>query len=384
MKTIIKYSACCLAFMGLTMLNSCENADYEVLTNQAFIAQTNTNGNSSKKITIGKDAVSTEVSVRLSDVALENSTYSLVPDEKALEVFNKTNQTPYEPLPEGSYSLSSSEISVEAGSSSSGAISLTINPFTDEMKESGKKYAIALRLEKKSGNTDILPSGSVMVYFCDRVVIQPVPVLDYEHRIQKPEFKESFTLNSWTIEFNVNMSLLGTAVGSYNNQALFENVGTEEIYIRFGDAMIPGNQLQIKLLGTQMNSKMLFDANKWYHLAFVVKNSKLYFYVNGVLDSSMDVPGRPVVMKGFNMFNTEYFKSQVQISELKIWNKGRSQAEIENNMYVCDPASEGLVGYWKFNEGQGSVYKDSSIHGNDLSTTSTPEWKQDVRIDGKK
>ena len=42
-----------VAMASLTMLASCENAEYSPLSNQAYIAQTNTNGNSSQNITIG-------------------------------------------------------------------------------------------------------------------------------------------------------------------------------------------------------------------------------------------------------------------------------------------------------------------------------------------
>ena len=383
MKTFIKYSVGCLALAGMAMFSSCEDATNEVLTHQAFIAQTNTNGNSAKKLTIGNEAVSAEISVRLSDLAVEKSTYRIVPDAQALEIYNDVNSTPYVPLPEGSYTLSATDVSIEAGTNVSEIVKLTINPFSREMKNSGKKYAIALKLEKKSGNVGVLESGSTMVYFCDRVVYQAVPTFNYQLAIKKPEFKEPFELNNWTIEFNVNMSRLGSAVGSLNNQALFSNNGSEEIYIRFGDAMIPGTTLQIKYEGTQMNSKQQFDQGHWYHLAFVSNGTKLSLYVNGVLDNAMDTPGRPVKMKGFDMFNTDYFKSQVQISEMKIWQVARSQAELENNMYVCDPATEGLVGYWKFDEGEGSIYKDSSKHGNNLTTPYAPVWTPNVRIDGK-
>ena len=224
------------------------------------------------------------------------------------------------------------------------------------------------------------------MYICDKVVIQPVPTFNYQLAIKNDEFKNKneFALNSWTIEMNVNMSLLGEGIGVYNNQAIFANVGQNEIYIRFGDAPIDGRMLQIKLMGTQMNSKQLFKANKWYHLAFVYSAGTLNFYVNGVLDNTKEgITDKTVIMKGFTMFNTTYFKAQVNVSELKIWEKPRSQAEIVNNMYVCDPASEGLIGYWKFNEGKGNVYKDSSKYGNDLTTEYTPVWIQDVRIDGK-
>ena len=62
-----------LAAASLMLLTACNNAEYSPLSNQAYIAQTNTNGNSNEKVTIGNTAVTTSVNVRLSDPAMGTS-----------------------------------------------------------------------------------------------------------------------------------------------------------------------------------------------------------------------------------------------------------------------------------------------------------------------
>ena len=52
------------------------------------------------------------------------------------------------------------------------------------------------------------------------------------------------------------------------------------------------------------------------------------------------------------------------ISECRIWNLVRSPEEISLNQYEVDPASAGLIGYWKFDEGQGSTITDYTSYGN--------------------
>ena len=42
-------------------------------------------------------------------------------------------------------------------------------------------------------------------------------------------------------------------------------------------------------------------------------------------------------------------------------------------MYTVDPTTEGLIAYWKFNEGTGGNIHDYTEHGNDLSG-GTVEW----------
>lgn len=370
---------------SLTLLASCENAEYSPLSNQAYIAQTNTNGNSSQNITIGTSAVTSSVNVRLSDLATQDYTFEVVSDTTALAEYNQRNETSYKPLPASLYSLSSNEVKIEKGKSVSSDVTLTINPLTQALKDSGQKYAVALRLKSKDGKYDVLNSGSSMVYILDQVVYQAVPIINATHNIHFA-MRQTYDLSQWTVEMNVNMSKLGKGLGELNNQTLFGAWGNDggEIYTRFGDAPIEGNRLQIKTQGTQMNSKQLFNANQWYHLAFVCTGTKLYLYVNGALDNSMDLPGKSTNLSNrFNFGNTDYLKADVKVSELRFWTVARTQAQIANNMYACDAKSTGLEAYWKCNEGQGDTFNDATGHGNTGKCVAVPTWEQNVRIDGK-
>ena len=374
-----------VAMASLTMLASCENAEYSPLSNQAYIAQTNTNGNSSQNITIGTSAVTSSVNVRLSDLATQDYTFEVVSDTTALAEYNQRNETSYKPLPASLYSLSSNEVKIEKGKSVSSDVTLTINPLTQALKDSGQKYAVALRLKSKDGKYDVLNSGSSMVYILDQVVYQAVPIVNAAHNIHF-SMRQTYDLSQWTVEMNVNISKLGKGLGELNNQTLFGAWGNDggEIYTRFGDAPIEGNRLQIKTQGTQMNSKQLFNANQWYHLAFVCTGTKLYLYVNGALDNSMDLPGKSTNLSNrINFGNTDYLKANVKVSELRFWTVARTQAQIANNMYACDAKSTGLEAYWKLNEGRGDTFNDATGHGNTGKCVAVPTWEQNVRIDGK-
>ena len=387
----MKHNIASLILCGMTAgtlaLSSCNNAEYSVLTNQAYIAQTQTDGNTSVKITLGKEAVTQELNVRLSDPTDEKCTFEIAADTAAVTAFNRRNETSYKALPADQFSLSTSEISIEPGQSASQALKLTVNPLSAALKKSGEKYAVALKLASKDGRKNVLASGSTIVYILDQVVIQPVPVINSTHNIHFT-MRTELALTEWTLEMCVNMSLLGKTIGAYNNQALFGGWAPKgkdgEIYTRFGDAPIEGNRLQIKTQGTQMNSKMLFEENKWYHLAFVCEGKKLSLYVNGALDSSMDLPGKVTnLAKNINFGNTDYLRANVKVSELRLWTKARTQSEIVNNMYSCTPKTPGLEAYWKMNEGKGDIINDATGHGNTGKVVSVPEWIQDVRNDGK-
>ncbi len=370
--------------LGALLLTGCNDAEYDTLSNQAYILQTNTNANSSLKLTVGAEVATTTLNVRLSDVANVESRYRLVYDTAVVNEYNRLNETPYASLPQESFSLSSEETTIEAGASVSTPITLTVPPYSEALKASGKKYAIGFRLENTSGNASVLPSGSKIVYILDQVVIQPVVVLDQSHYVSQNLVK-NYPLTEWTVEMNINKHVLYTEVGRGNNQAIF-GAGPDEIYIRFGDAPIEGNRLQIKTQGTQMNSLALFNEHTWYHLAFVCTGTKLYLYVNGQLDNSMDLPGKTTNVNGINICSpSTYWLGNAMYSEVRFWQRARSQAEIANNMYACDPTTPGLITYYKMNEGEGYSFRDASGNGNNAETNgqAVPEWIQDVRIDGK-
>lgn len=370
--------------LGALLLTGCNDAEYDTMSNQAYILQTNTNANSSLKLTVGAEVATTTLNVRLSDVANVESRYRLVYDTAVVNEYNRLNETPYASLPQESFSLSSEETTIEAGASVSTPITLTVPPYSEALKASGKKYAIGFRLENTSGNASVLPSGSKIVYILDQVVIQPVVVLDQSHYVSQNLVK-NYPLTEWTVEMNINKHVLYTEVGRGNNQAIF-GAGPDEIYIRFGDAPIEGNRLQIKTQGTQMNSLALFNEHTWYHLAFVCTGTKLYLYVNGQLDNSMDLPDKTTNVNSINICSpSTYWLGNAMYSEVRFWQRARSQAEIANNMYACDPTTPGLITYYKMNEGEGYSFRDASGNGNNAETNgqAVPEWIQDVRIDGK-
>lgn len=377
--------------LAALVLGGCEDAEYSTLSDQAFIAQTSTNGNSSEKITIGNDPVTTSVNVRLSDPTSQACSFELVVDTTVLGDYNRHNSTSYVTLPAGQYSLASNKVTVASGESLSSPVEITLNPLTTEMKNSGAKYALPLRLVSTDGKKDVLNSGSSLVVLLDQVIYTPVPILNSSNNFKFlwAGSSDNIELNAWTVEMDFNISLLGTKVGQLNNQALFGGWGSNgkdgEIYIRFGDAPIKGNVLQIKTQGTQMNSKMEFKDNTWYHIAYVCTGSSLSLYVNGQLDNSMTLPGKTVYLGKDNcqMGNQDYLKADVMVSEFRLWTVARSQGEVSNNMYVISPDSKGLFAYFKFNEGQGNSFNDATGHGNTCTAQGTTQWVQNVRIDGK-
>ncbi len=395
MKQFLLYTAAALTLLGT--LSACQDAEYSPLTGRGYISQTQTRSFASQVVTVGHTAVTTDMNIRVSDPVTEDVSFKVASNAKALEAYNARYSTNYVLLDETQYSITDSEgnpvsgVSIAKDQNMSPSLRIQINPMTEQMQESGQKYALALTATSADGKVPMIESASSMVYILDRIPIQPVPVINYSTAIDRGKFNgkaESFT--QWTWETNVNMDLLGEGIGQLNNQYIFNFDGSGEIYIRFGDAPIDGRVLQIKTQGTQMNSQMMFSKNTWYHIAFVCTGNQVLLYVNGQLDNTLDVGGETYLITpgseaDFSMCNTTYFRANAMFAEMRFWNVARSQAEIQNNMYSCDPTTPGLLCYFRFNEGKGGVFYDATWNNEEPRawTKAKPSWRDDVRIDGK-
>jgi hypothetical protein len=105
----------------------------------------------------------------------------------------------------------------------------------------------------------------------------------------------------------------------------------------------------------------------WHHLTYVKEGTKISVVVDGKEEASRnDMPasitGLAILSQiriGCNTSNARFFSGL--IDEVRIWNHALTLAEIQESMsHELRGTEEGLVGYWKFNEGQGTTAFDSA------------------------
>lgn len=155
--------------------------------------------------------------------------------------------------------------------------------------------------------------------------------------------------------------------------------------IRVGDSDRPRNQVQFAIPGGNFPAKNAAPAlpvNEWVHIAIVydTNTGERIYYQNGKVVASDKAASQKFSLWG-NMegcyvgysFNDERWLPG-EISELRVWNVQRTAQEIANNMYRVEPHSEGLVAYWKFDEGNGNTIHDYTGYGNNLTGSATPKW----------
>lgn len=183
------------------------------------------------------------------------------------------------------------------------------------------------------------------------------------------------------------------------NREISTLLGVEgKFLLRFGDATYDPAQLQVvngnaKFPGKE--SGKAIPVNEWVHIAVTYDaTGSTCIYVNGALQSEgtcgsgavnwgvtvppyMETANNRGFHIGYSYAEERYFAGN--IAEVRIWNRVLTADEIArpNHFYWVDPEqSEGLVAYWKFDEGEGNVVKDHTVNGNHARAASDMKWKQ--------
>ena len=124
-------------------------------------------------------------------------------------------------------------------------------------------------------------------------------------------------------------------------------------------------------LARNANARIRYQADTWYHLAYVATPTNYNIYINGALTGSgpIEPPGNPLLYDANHqlLFGTEKLASDDLdgcLAEIRVWGVARTQTQIESNMsHALNGDEPGLMGYWRLAEGSGTVAADSSGHG---------------------
>ncbi|SVD53507.1 uncharacterized protein METZ01_LOCUS406361, partial [marine metagenome] len=112
--------------------------------------------------------------------------------------------------------------------------------------------------------------------------------------------------------------------------------------------------------GTRVFFNHDISVDTWYHAVFTANNDSLKLYINSMKVASAERTfntdwdasyiGSSIGGGGFGTYGF----SDVNISEMSVWNTALSESEIQSYMVTSPTADEeGLVSYWNFNEGTG-------------------------------
>lgn len=309
----------------------------------------------------------------------------LVADPSLLRAFQTEYKTPEAvALPASCCSIDNPELTILKGSNSSAPANITFTNLSDLNRNLVYVMPIAL---KNVNDINVISSKTVVYYVFKGAALINVVCNFTENRAGAKEWKtpEKFNgMTQFTAEVLVRQNVAGRLISTL--------MGTEGGYLlRIGDAGVPDTQLQIACSQNQTNSDMNFTLGKWTHVACVFDKGYTTVYFDGrkVLDRAS--AGRSSVTWGAygsdkGEVNGRYFWLSYsyasdryldgEMSEVRIWDRCLTEEEInsDNHFYTVDPNSTGLIAYWKLDEGSGTLLKDSSPNGNDLTLDNPTTW----------
>lgn len=282
-------------------------------------------------------------------------------------------------LPDGMVILDEPEATIVPGSVESAPV--TIQFKGTEQLDRENIYVAPVHLVDIQG-IDALGSKTV-VYYVFRGASLINVVADIAENYFPVKWNSNVSgLKSVTVEALMRVRDFGT-VGGKKGEAMSTLFGIEGTFlIRIGDAGFPQNQIQLVNPNGNFpegNSSLGLPANKWVHVAAVwdaTTGDRIIYYDGKAVASDKNASGSVSLTTncyiGYAWNDQRWLEGD--ISELRVWSVQRTQEEIAASIYEVDPASEGLIAYWKFNEGAGNKITDQTGHGNDITANSDLKW----------
>lgn len=384
MKNTLKYSlvllAGALAFAGCQ--TESERMDEHHFDNRLYLTASASTDEILVKQTGSAVEVSRTLTIGTALMADNDITAKLVAAPELLETYK---QAYYDDeaivLPSDMCEIAEPEMKITKGSNVSPAV--TINFTGLEALDRDLVYVMPVRLTDIKG-IDALDSKTAVYYVFKGAALINV-VADMAENRAYPSWKDGSIVNNmtnFTLECMVNFNKFGRQISTI--------MGIEGNYLlRVGDAGVPDNQLQVACSRNLTSSDLQFETGKWYHVAVTFDNGTVKVYFNGVekltgncgkssvslgaAHSDTESSGRCFWI-GYSYASDRYMDGK--ICEARIWNRTLTAEEINapTHFYTVDPSSEGLVAYWKFDDGAGNKIKDYSVNGNDLTVDSNPGW----------
>ena len=368
-----KYLLLTIFWVGI--LSACTNVE----TFKDVLYFTGTEDSPAVKYTIDGPA-EIGVTVSASCQATSDQTIRVRVDQDKLEGYNALYGKKYKMVPTEDYMLSNDEIVLKAGENISEQLIFSLLRASNF--EEGVTYCVPLTITDVTGGMPVLDSSRTVYLVLNQVMVVNAANLSRTNMQLPFESDPSLAaVPQVTMEARVKVNNFASSSPFISTVMGVE----EEFLLRFGDTTIKPNQIQLAGGGFPVTGKTEFEVDKWYHLAVVFDGSTIKLYVNGELDGQVDAPRGPVILCGNtdkrrfcigSSVNSRYLDGS--ISEVRVWKRALTQNEIQNNMCCISPDYyQDMVAYWRFNEGGGSVIKDWTGNGWDISRSLN--WTEGVR-----
>lgn len=344
-------------------------------------------------------------------------------DASLTDAFNHRYGTDYQLLPDAYLDFSPVSVTIEAGKVNSEKVSIGFKNLMGQGEdqtgamETDKTYLLPVRLSTEDIST--MDGSSVAYYLVKRSSAITVAAQLTDNWIEFPlmdtpgEVADAYNgLTALTYEALVNVDRfdLDNKDGVCNISTV---MGVEQyLLLRIGDANFErqclqfdgsGNGSQFGKLPSKSDPAKKLYSGSWYHVACTYDQNERVarIYVNGKLidevkeagvagptaDNKITLAMRALGMpEAYQFFIGKSYNDfrplQGKIAEARVWRVARTGDEIWKNMYrIENPKDQkDLIGYWKFNDGEGNVVKDYSWVGNHGKAVGDIIWPDGIEI----
>ena len=334
-----------------------------------------------QRFTVDELPAAYAVTVKATRRCTKDVTVRLAIDTTLVREYNKSHGTAYYPVPASAVTLENSEVTIKQGEALSTAAQVKVIS-TDGFIE-GATYVIPVTIEQVEGEGgEVIESSRTLLLQISRII--SFYSLDNNYQASSnyifPDEK-MVNLTNYTIEFKVYSYKFGN-VGNIKRVLSIEGKNEEEANMfRFGEnGSAGGDILQWVLPGGRCFSSTHFKTNRWYLVSCTYDGSTFKMYVDGVEDAQTSGSGKATPFQRFELGmswggyrSSQFFSGR--LCEVRVWNRALTASEIATGFAGVNAHSDGLVAYWKMNEGEGHIFHDATGHGYDMDWTDT--WRDD-------
>ena len=410
---------------ALAALSSCDRFDPvdRVFDNCAYLDVSATSQTQAATFGNRLGSLEKQLSVTLAYPADKDVKATVSVDASLVDTYNHRHGTDYQLLPDNYLDFTGATVSIEAGKVASEKVTIGLKNLMGQ----GEEQTGAMEIDKtwllpvKVTSDDIrtLDGSSVAYYLVKRSSAITVAAQLTDNWIEFPlmdtpgAVADAYNgLTALTYEALVNIDRFDLKNGTEDCN-ISTVMGVEQyLLLRIGDANFErqclqfdgsGNGSQFGKLPSKSDPAKKLYSGSWYHVACTYdQNSRTArIYLNGKMidevkdagvagptaDNSITLAMRALGMpEAYQFFIGKSYNDhrplQGKIAEARVWRTARTQEEIWKNMYRIENPKElkDLIGYWKFDDGEGNTVKDYSWVGNHGKAVADIIWPDGIEI----
>lgn len=370
--SMVVMAACALFASGC---NDADRFDYD----KEVLVMTGTEESAVVRFVVEDTPSTYPVTVSATGKVSSPVTVDLKIDNSLVEKYNEEHKSNYYALPESAVSLENSTVTIETGRASSSIAELKV--LSTEEFVDGRIYVIPVTISHVDGYLPVLESSRTIYLRISRVVEFTALDMSNYNMYSNFIFDDALAVDLPNYTYEVKCYVDAWHEGSEPISRLCQWTAKDESrsnMLRFGENGQDINSLQWVNPAGNLVSKTRFQTKTWYTLTFTYDGSALVMYVDGVKDVEGTGAGETTFQRfelGMSWGGGYPQKQRFlgRIAEIRVWDRVLSSSEIQLGLCGVDAASEGLVAYWKMNEGEGHIFHDATGHGYDM------DWSQTVR-----